>query len=59
MSVKGKRIEIIIGDDLWVAAKVKAVHNHLSLSAVIRMLLKRWVEAGSVDGGTSAKKGKH
>ena len=49
-------MDIVLDDGLWVAAKLKAVRNHLSLAAVIRMLLESWVGDGAIDGsGTDTK----
>ena len=41
-----KQININMPDDLWLAAKVKAAQNRMSLPAAIRMLLARWIEGG-------------
>ena len=55
MKRKSKRMDIVLDDGLWVAAKIKAVHHHLSLSAVIRSLLLQWVGDGAVEVGTDTK----
>ena len=39
-----KQINIKLSDDMWLAAKIKAAQNRLSLSAAIRELLKKWIE---------------
>ena len=38
-----RRFAVILPDDLLIAAKVKAVQNHTSLSQVMRELLTGWV----------------
>ena len=55
MKQRVKRIDIVLEDGLWVAAKLKAVRNHLSLAAVIRMLLESWVGDGAIAGSTDTK----
>ena len=41
-----KQINLKLPDDLWLAAKVKAAQNRISLSAAIRVLLTEWVKPG-------------
>ena len=38
-----KQINLKLPDDLWLAAKVKAAQNRVSLSEAIRVLLREWV----------------
>ena len=37
-----KQINIKLPDELWLAAKVKAAQNRISLSEAIRKLLTKW-----------------
>ena len=39
-----KQINLKLPDELWLAAKVKAAQNRVSLSAAIRRLLTKWVK---------------
>ena len=39
-----KQINLKLPDALWLAAKVKAAQNRISLSEAIRVLLTIWVE---------------
>ena len=39
-----KQINLKLPDELWLAAKVKAAQNRISLSEAIRGLLKTWVK---------------
>lgn len=39
-----KQINLKLTDDMWLAAKIKAAQNRISLSAAIRELLKKWIE---------------
>ena len=43
-----KQINLKLPDALWLAAKVKAAQNRISLSAAIRDLLREWVAEDSV-----------
>ena len=38
-----KQINLKLSDELWLAAKVKAAQNRVSLSEAIRALLREWV----------------
>ena len=38
-----KQINLKLPDELWLAAKVKAAQNRISLSAAIRLLLGEWI----------------
>ena len=38
-----KQINLKLPDELWLAAKVKAAQNRISLSKAIRSLLGEWV----------------
>ena len=38
-----KQINLKLPDELWLAAKVKAAQNRVSLSAAIRELLRKWL----------------
>ena len=38
-----KQINLKLPDELWLAAKVKAAQNRISLSKAIRVLLRKWV----------------
>ena len=38
-----KQINLKLSDDLWLAAKVKAAQNRVSLSEAIRVLIREWV----------------
>ena len=40
-----KQINLKLPDDLWLAAKVKAAQNRVSLSEAIRVLLRKWIAA--------------
>ena len=40
-----KQINLKLPDDMWLAAKVKAAQNRISLSAAIRELLREWIAA--------------
>ena len=40
-----KQINLKLPDELWLAAKVKAAQNRVSLSEAIRVLLRKWIEA--------------
>ena len=39
-----KQINLKLPDALWLAAKVKAAQNRISLSEAIRVLLADWVK---------------
>ena len=39
-----KQINLKLPDALWLAAKVKAAQNRVSLSKAIRRLLREWLE---------------
>ena len=39
-----KQVNLRLPDELWLAAKVKAAQNRMSLTAAIRKLLKDWVD---------------
>ena len=41
--MKDKQINLKLPDELWIAAKVKAAQNRISLSEAIRVLLREWV----------------
>ena len=47
-------ITIVLTDDLWVAAKLKAVRERLPLAQVVRMMLIEWVGDGALKGGTDS-----
>ena len=38
-----KQINLKLPDELWLAAKVKAAQNRVSLSEAIRKLLREWL----------------
>ena len=38
-----KQINLKLSDSLWLAAKVKAAQNRISLSQALRLLLGEWV----------------
>ena len=38
-----KQINLKLPDELWLATKVKAAQNRISLSEAIRVLLREWV----------------
>lgn len=38
-----KQVNVKLSDALWLAAKVKAAQNRMSLSEAIRSLLREWV----------------
>ena len=40
-----KQINLKLPDELWLASKVKAAQNRISLSEAIRVLLRKWIEA--------------
>ena len=42
--IEPKQISLILPDDLWLAAKVKAAQNRMSLVQAIRVLLAKWVK---------------
>ena len=42
--IEPKQISLILPDDLWLAAKVKAAENRMSLVKAIRVLLAKWVK---------------
>ena len=49
-----KQITIQLTDDLWIAAKLKAVRERLPLAQVIRMMLIEWVGDGALTVGTDS-----
>ena len=44
-----KQISLRLPDALWMAAKIKAAENRMSLAETIRTLLTKWV--GKPEGG--------
>ena len=59
-----KQINLKLPDELWLAAKVKAAQNRISLSEAIRRMLREWVGApikhnkysSHVEGGAAGLK---
>ena len=45
-----KQINLKLPDELWLAAKVKAAQNRVSLSEAIRKLLREWLGEEVVNG---------
>ena len=43
--MKDKQINLKLPDELWLATKVKAAQNRISLSEAIRALLRDWVDS--------------
>ena len=43
-----KQINLKLPDDLWLATKVKAAQNRVSISEAIRVLLREWLSTDTV-----------
>ena len=47
--MRSRQVNLALAEDLWVAAKIAAAKNKISLSEAIRQLLREWVKFNGVE----------